>query len=264
MPSMNDISHDYHYSLFKGEPGTWKSSTAVTYPGPQYWFSFDRKMNALSQAIKKFKIDSSQIDYDDYSDWTKARIKLESFISGLTAPKYKTYVIDSITTCADAMLSQVLKEKFGKTRASGATAGKTIGGISVNEMEDFNAEAAGLTELLSLTKELCHYRKVDIILIAHVIRVEQKDPSGKVSIARTLVTAGKKPAAKIPAVCDETYHFNVKPSPIVGQNAKIEIFTTNVGDDFARTTLSLDHTIELDGEKNFYQQVIKPAIEKMR
>ncbi len=189
MSDMSTINNDVHFSLFTGEPGVRKSTTALTYPKPMYWFSFDGKMGALTLPMKRWGIDPKSIHYDDYSDWTTARNKLEQL--QVTCP-YKTIVIDSITSCADYMLRQVLTLKSGKTRKSGADQGKVIGGISVNEVEDFNAESAGLTELIALTKDIHKHHKVDIILIAHVIRIESKSLDGKVNVSRTIVTAGKR------------------------------------------------------------------------
>jgi hypothetical protein len=40
---------------------------------------------------------------------------------------------------------------------SGAAAGKNIGGIAVNEIEDYNAESSALNELIALTKDIQAY-----------------------------------------------------------------------------------------------------------
>lgn len=260
MPNLSTIDHNFHYSLFKGEPGVRKSTQALGYPLPQYWFSFDGKMNALGIPMKNWGIDPTMIDYDEYTSWTPARAKLEQLQVNC---KYKTIVIDSITSCADYMLRQVLKDKQGKTRASGAQAGKVIGGISVNEIEDFNAESAGLTELIALTKDISKFHKIDVILIAHVIRTEQKSLDGSINVSRALVTAGKKPAAKIPAYCDETYHFGVETGMVVGQGGDYNVITSHVGEDFARTSLPLDNKIILKGTAQLYKDFVKPAIDKL-
>lgn len=263
MPSnMSSNRNDVHYSLFKGEPGTRKSSQAVTFPTPQYWFSFDGKMNALNIPIKKFGIDASQIEFDDYTSWPVAANKLREFATGSPGNlKYKTIVIDSITSCADYILREIIKGKTGSTRKSGADAGKVIGGIPVNELEDFNAESAALTELISLTKDVHKFHKIDVILIAHVIRIETKDPAGRISVSRQIVTAGKKPAYKIPAYCDETYHFGLRTSIDPTAGGEYVILTQNSGDDFARTTLPLDREIVIT-DKNLYKDVVLPAIAK--
>lgn len=252
MPDMSSVKNDVHFSLFKGEPGTRKSTAALSFPLPQYWFSFDRKMNALSIPMKKWGIDPSQVQFDDYTDWIKARQKLEQFQISCS---YKTVVIDSITSIADAMLRGSIAAKGGSSRK--------VAGISVNEIDDFQAEAAGLMELIALAKDVHKYNKIDIILIAHVIRTENRLLDGKTNITRVLVTAGKKPAAKIPAYCDETYHFGVEPSVDMSKGGDYIIQTANAGDDFARTTLELPTIIQIGGDK-LYEKHIKPAIEKQQ
>jgi hypothetical protein len=260
MATLETLDHSVHYSLFKGEPGTRKSTAALSYPLPQYWFSFDGKMSALGIPARNWGVDLSQVHYDDYVDWTSARNKLENL---QTSCPYKTIVIDSITSCADYMLRQVLKQKVGKTRSSGANAGKQIGGIAVNEIEDFNAESAGLTELMALTKDIHKHFKVDVILIAHVIRTEQKSLDGSISVSRVIVTAGKRPAAKIPAYCDETYHFGMERSLVEGGGGDFNILTSYAGEEFARTTLPLPNKIVL-GSDPLYSKYIKPAIDEMK
>lgn len=253
---MENVPNNVHYTLLKGEPGTRKSTAALGWPKPLYFFSYDGKMNALRLPMKLWNIDPKSVSFDDYTDWTAARSKLESF--AINCP-YKTIVIDSITSCADSMLRQTIKAKMGKQRSSGAQAGKNVGGIAVNELEDYNAEAAGLTELIALTKDIHKYHKIDIILIAHVVRTDYKSPDGKMNISRVLVTAGKKPAAKIPAYCDETYHFGFEPSAIVGEAGDLIVETVNNGEDYARTTLTLPSTIKLKND-NLYEKYILPAI----
>jgi len=270
--TLEQLNFDALYTLLKGDPGTWKSSSAITYPTPQYWFSFDRKMQALALPAKKHGVDLSKISYDDFSTWTMHRdgnkpSALSILESLRTNCPYRTIIIDSVTTAADAMLRQILDAKIGTQRNSGAAAGKFIGGIDVSEIEDFNGEAAGINELLALSKDVCERRKVNFILIAHVVRTEQKDLTGKTSIARSLVTAAKKPAAKIPAVCHETYQFSLKGGQgvIVNQEAVgLQVHTVNNSEDYARTVLPLDKILELGPDINFYKTYIEPAIEKMK
>ena len=259
MPTMSTINHDIHFSLFKGDPGTRKSTAALSYPKPIYFFSYDRKMNALTIPMQKWNINPDEVHYDDYEDWTKAASKLEEF--RIKCP-YKTIVIDSITTCADAMLRQTLKLKTGN-RASGAAAGKLIGGIAVNEIEDFNAEAGGLNELMALTKDIQKFHKIDVILIAHIINRDSKKLDGKVEVSRTIVTAGKAPAAKIPAICDETYHFGIERAVIEGQGGAYIIQTTNTGSDYARSSLPLPTVIQINDDP-LYEKYILPAINKLK
>jgi hypothetical protein len=217
-------------------------------------------MNGIMIPLRNWGIDPKLIQYDDYDDFNRARIKLEQF--QVNCP-FKTIVVDSLTSCADMTLRQTLKAKVGKTRASGATAGKQISGIQVNEIEDYNAESAALQELVSLTKDIHAYHKVNIILIAHVVQAEYRSIAGETHISRTIVTAGKKVAPKIPAYCGEVYHFNIERSIDTSQGGAYTLLTEHTGDDFARTALPLPRKISFGGEP-LYDKYIKPAIDKMK
>lgn len=260
-PTMEAVNFDSLYCMFKGEPGTRKSTHALSFPGPQYWFSWDRKMSGIFIPMRKWGIDPKTVTYDDYDDWTKAKMKMEQL--QVNCP-YKTIVLDSITSMADVTLRQTLKLKYGQTRQSGATAGKLIAGIAVNEIEDYNAETGALNELIALTKDINSFHKVNVILIAHVVKAEYRDTTKKTThISRQIVTAGKNVAAKIPAYCGEVYHFNIEQGFVEGQGGDYSLLTEHTGDDFARTALDLPTKIVFGG-KPLYDTWIKPAIEKLK
>src|SRR5512145_2001547 len=101
MPNMSDMNFEAMVYLLKGEPGTRKSTQAASFPGPQYWFSWDRKMNSIYLPMKKWGIDPKSISYEDYDDWNRPRQKLEQL--KVNCP-YKTVVGDAITSMADATL----------------------------------------------------------------------------------------------------------------------------------------------------------------
>jgi len=257
---MDEINLDSLYCLMKGEPGTRKSTSALSFPKPMYFFSWDKKMRSLLLPMRAWNINPKDIQYDDYDDWSKARAKLEQL--QVNCP-FKTIVLDSITSCADCALQQTMKLKYGTTRKSGATAGKTVAGIAINELEDYNAESAALAELISLTKDIHTYHKVNIILIAHVIQVDYKSVAGETHVSRTIVTAGKKIAGKIPAYCEEVYHFNIEKSIDTSQGGNYALLTQHTGDDFARTSLPLEKKI-IFGNDPLYDKWILPAINQLK
>jgi hypothetical protein len=218
-------------------------------------------MNGIYLPMKKWGIDPKTIQYDDYDDWAKPKKKLEQL--QVSCP-FKTIIIDSITSMADMTLRQTMRVKYGTTRQSGATAGKLVAGIAVNEIEDYNAESSAIQELISLTKDINVYHKVNVILIAHVVKAEYRDTTKKTThISRQIVTAGKNVAAKIPAYCGEVYHFNIDAGFVEGAGGAYTLLTTHTGDDFARTALELPTKIEL-GDKPLYDTWVKPAIDKMK
>jgi len=251
--NMDTVKFDGLYCLFKGEPGTRKSTAALSFPGPQYWFDFDGKMDALRLPMRAWGIDPKTIEFDKYKDWDTAKKKLEGF---QTNCKYKTIIIDSITSCADAINRQTLKFKSNKGE------GKTVGTINVNSMEDYNAEDSALKELIALTKDIHDYHKCNVILIGHIIQKEVKGPNNTTHMSRILVTAGKGIAQKIPAYCSEIYHFNIETGMIANLGGQYALKTTHTGDDFARTSLQLEPQITF-GNEQLYQKWIAPAITKI-
>jgi len=266
MPTMDQVDPAITYSLFKGEPGTRKSTVALTYPKPQYWFSFDQKMESLGIPMRNFRIDPKDIEFDDYKDWNAAKAKLESLqVNPLMKDKRKiaTLIVDSITSMGDATNQQTLQTK-GMARKSGdGEQGKVIAGIAVNSVEDYNAEMAVFQELIALTKDIHKHYAINVILIGHILQTEQKSLDGKTHFSRTLVTGGKKAAAKIPAYCTEIYHFNIKMGLNASSGGQYELFTVHTGDDFARTALPLNEEI-IFGNDNFYDRYIIPAVKKMK
>jgi len=259
MTDMSVAKIDSQYIMLIGTAGTRKSTQALSYPKPQFWLSFDQKMNSLLIPMKKWGISPKEIHYEDYKNWNDPRAQLEKL--QVNCP-YKTIIIDSTTTAANAILRQAKQMKTGITRQSGAAAGKLIAGIAVNEMEDYNAEAAALLELVALTKDICKYHHVNIILISHLIQAEYKSAGNTVNIVRTIVTAGKRIAPMIPAYCEEVYHSFIKKGFDADSGGDYAILTSSTNEDFARTQLLLDKEIIVN-DKPLYNTWIKPAIDKI-
>lgn len=259
MSDMSTIDPGILFCMFKGEPGTRKSTQALSFPGPQYWFSFDCKMKGINIPMREWGVDPKSITYDDYLVTATERTPLDRVKAKLQQLQvdcpYKTIVLDSVTSCADLILRQTLHMKGGS--------GKQIAGIAVSSVEDFNAEASGLTEIMGCLKDIHLTYRVNVILIAHVIQTELRELNGETHMSRIIVTAAKKVAAKIPAYCDEVYHFNIKSGFDVDAGGDYGLLTTHTGEDFARTTLPLEKEIIFKNER-LYTKWIAPAIDKMK
>lgn len=253
MPSLQNHKMQGLYSLYKGEFGTRKSTAALSFPKPIYYFDYDMKIDALQLPAKKWGLNKLDIDYDIYKDWDSACKKLNQFQLNC---KYKTIVIDSITSLADSAIRQTLNFK---TSAGG---GKKIGTIPVGGFDEYNAEAAVLNELIALTKDIQTHHNINIILIGHVIQKEIKSANGTTHMARLLVTAGKTPAQKIPGYCSEIYHFNIESNMDANKAGDYTIRTSHTGDDFARTSLELPSLIRFN-DIPLYDKWIKPALDLM-
>jgi hypothetical protein len=261
MPTLETLDPTYQFYMFKGEPGTRKSTAALSFPTPQYWFSWDKKMQSMLVPMMNWGINVNEVQYDDYGNWDDARKKLESLqISSnfkVNGKKIETVIIDSMTSAMDMTIRQVSKIKG----QSGD--GKKIAGIPVAGFEEFNAESSAGNEMIALLKDIQTNHKCNIILIAHVMEVSGKTPGGETVMSRSIVTAAKRLAAKIPGYCSEVYHFDIESSISASVPGDYTIITEHTGDDFARTGLNLPRRWKMNA-KPLYKDLLLPAIEELK
>lgn len=258
MASLESVDMTALFTMLKGEPGTRKSTCALSYPGPQYWFSTDQKMEALALPAKRWGLwGKNHVQFDDYTDWDKPRAKMESL--QVNCP-YKTLVVDSITSSGDAMTNQVKKFK----RANKEGGGKTIGGIPVSGLEEFNAESSAFQEMIALLKDIHKFHHVNVILIAHVLGARKDNEANKLTHhSRIIVTGAEKISAKIASYMTEVYHFNIVPAFEADKEGAYSLMTTHTGNDYARTSLPLAQTITFNNEP-LYEKWVGPAIKALQ
>jgi hypothetical protein len=258
MATLESVNIEALFTMLKGEPGTRKSTQALSYPGPQYWISTDRKMGALHLPAKRWGLwGTNHVTFDDFSDWDKPKAKLKTF--EVSCP-YKTIIVDSVTSIGDNINLQTKRNKNAEDR------GKTIGGIRVNSVEDYNAEAGAFQELMHILKDLHEYHRVNIILIAHVVGQRNKDnDSNKLTHhSRVIITGGDKISGKIASYMTEVYHFNIDTGfNVDSDSGQYGLYTTHTGNDYARTSLPLEGKIIFNNEP-LYDKWIKPAIVKLK
>jgi len=255
MPTLEFVNLDGLFVMLKGEPGTRKSTCALSFPTPQYWVSTDRKMQALMLPAKRWGVNMKEVHYDDYEDWDKPYAKLKTFQVNCN---YKTIIIDSITSIGDNMTSQTRKQKQGKGE------GKMIGTINVSGLEEYNAEASAFQDLLGVLKDIHGYHKCNIILIAHVVGQRKDDDKNKLTHhSRVIITGGDKISGKIASGMQEVYHFDVKPGFAETDEGEYGLFTSHTGNDYARTSLPLERKITFNNHP-LYERWIAPAILKLK
>lgn len=256
MPTLDSVNLDALFTMLKGEPGTRKSTQALSYPTPQYWVSTDQKMEALTLPAKRWGVNMKEVHYDDYSDWDKPKAKLKSF--QVNCP-YRTIICDSITSIGDNINRQT------KTNKSDAGGGKIVGGVSTNSIEDYNAEASAFQDFMAILKDIHKFHKVNIILIAHVVGQRVNDAANKLTHhSRVIITGGDKISGKIASYMTEVYHFNVDTDFNVDSGeGKYGLFTQHTSHDYARTSLPLDRRIQFNNDP-LYERWVAPAIKKLR
>lgn len=241
--------------MLKGEPGTRKSTCALSFPLPQYWVSSDQKMEALTLPAKRWGVDMSQVHFDDYTDWDKAEAKLKTF--QLNCP-YKTVIVDSLTSTGDNMNHQTISQKIGQGQ------GKKIGSIYVPGLEEYNAEASAFSNLIKILQDIHKFHKINIVVIAHVVGQRKDDDKNKLTHhSRVIITGGDKISGKIASRMVEVYHFDVKPGFAETDDGEYACFTSHTGNDYARTSLPLERRIVFNN-RPLYADFIRPAIDRLK
>lgn len=264
MPTLDQKKIEAIFAMFKGEPGTRKSTCALSFPTPIFWFDIDQKIDSVIIPAKKWGINLKDVTYENFTEWNTSNKAIEQKLESLQMNcPYRTIVLDSVTSMGDVVNQQTSRLKSGTTTKEGAEKGMRIGGITVNSLEDYKAEASAFTTLVSKLKDIHTHHKVNVIIVAHVVGERQQKDKGNIThFARIIITGGKTISGKIPAYCPEVYHFNVAPHPDVNKPPDYELFTVHTGDDFARTSLPLDTKISF-GDKELYKNWIKPAMDKL-
>ena len=238
--------------LFKGEPSAGKSIAAASFPNCYIFDMEDRIRSVAAHWLPKGKRD---IQYDTYGyhDYNKFDTMWDKLIDAGKMNKfpYDTIVVDTLTSCSDLLLHHVSRQKGQDSKKL-----KKVGGITVNSIEDYNAESSALTELVLMMRQIkCKYK----ILVAHVVKTDRQDlENNETVVTRQLLTAGKKVAAKLPGYFDEIYHFEQKPQ---AGRPRFLVQTMNTGEDFARTTLSLPQQIDQTGQSLF--DIIQPKLQEV-
>jgi hypothetical protein len=259
MPTLDEVKGDQGlFYLFKGEPGTRKSTQALSFPTPQYWFSHDKHMHSLVLPMKKWGVDAKQVHYDNYTDWAAMETKLKQFQERCP---YKTLIVDSVTSEGDSINDQVISLKGNIKKGEGEQL-RNIGGIEVNSLEDYKAEASAFRDTIAYLKDISGYHKINVILIAHVVGTRPNEKDNSSYFTRIIVTGGKVISAKIPAYCDEIYHFYVEPDVDLKKEGKYALITRNNGSDYARTGLPLPQQIAF-GDNSLYERWVQPAITQL-
>lgn len=254
MKAADYIDNKTLFVLGKGDPGSGKSIAVSTWleKGPMYFIDFDGKIKAIINFWKKHKPSMlDNLEFDHFETYNEAMDKFEDLYKSGGCTKYTGGIcIDTLTTGVDSLLVQVNDIKGGGN--------KKVGGIAVNEIEDYNAESSGLTRLISHAKFKLHKPyNINFFLLAHVVMTESIDLKTKNVIqSRQLVTAGKKVAAKLPGYFDEIWHFGCEKN-METSAVDYKVMTQNAGVDYARTSCNLpaSMTITYPRCKTLYQQV---------
>lgn len=228
----------------KSDPGCGKTIQATSFAmgGEVYVMDCDNRMAPVLLFHGKQPY-AKRIKYDTYHrNYPKFAAKLEELYKSCP---YDTLIVDSLTALTDMIILQSIMTAgtgsgYDKERSS-----RIIGGVKLAGIEDYAMEDGALTQVFDALRGM----KCNVILTAHVVETRSKDiKSKKETVTRTLLTGGKKPAAKIPVYFDEFYHLYGR-TEIDGSLHYIAA-TTNTGDDWGKTALPVPPEIDLTQDRN--------------
>lgn len=242
--------------LLKGPPGEGKSIAAASFAtGGEVFYAYIDKKSAPELVTFFTKIGRAdllkQIDIRFYSSHN-INMLLNDMIKMQQEPgKYFAGVLDSVTSLTKSAVNWSLAFRpLSKSNESGEKQKENI----MPGFDEYKVETSLVCQLLDLYKALPWYN----IWLAHPLPQLKMEAtsSGRIeSITKTssLVTYGSKVAGIIPGEFTEHYHFG-------RQGGKRVIWTDMTGEDFAKTSLPLPRTLDVDG-KLFYE-VWKETVNK--
>ena len=197
--------------LFKGTTGTGKTVAAWGKEfRPVYTFDMENRAEGAIDYYKRLDGHVKDCEYDVFPmgmSWNTLDQRMEELMRSCP---YKTIHVATLTAYVHYILKHLIQTKGLEKAADGRTKGKSIGGIPVNTLEDYNAEDAGIIfELLSFL-QIMKSQGVNVILEAHITPYEVKDGTGNEMSMKTvfqILTKGKKGPAQIPGYFNEVYLF---------------------------------------------------------
>lgn len=221
--------------LFVGRPGSGKSVGAASFPKPMYIAEIGGRIKPVVEFFG-----DENIEFDSYleGDFPKLHTKLNELVRNPVNKKgepLQTLVIDGWTGLADMLLTYSMDNR-GRD-------GSQKGLLRMLEVEDFNAETQGLTNLIlmfSLMKNIPFK-----IMTAHLLITEHYNIlTNKNELHKSILTAGKKVTEKIPAKFDEVWMFFTKDEMVVGKEPRRLVRTIRQGDDFVKHAINVPPEIE--------------------
>lgn len=129
MPNLSEIKTEGAFKgLIQAESGTGKTCLAATFPGPIEYLDWDGKVDSAAAYLRSKKMDEQikMINVEQFPPWLGVASpldKLSKLISDVYIPqqktgqmKFKTLVLDSITTFSAATLAHIVKTNPGIKR----------------------------------------------------------------------------------------------------------------------------------------------------
>lgn len=237
--------------VLAAKPGRGKTASGFTFPTPMKVFNFDgnNKIEGPTHYIKKFNLKLDDIDVISPEDWNYDWVKFDQMLQmyAKNPSPYKSFGFDSLTSIADSLLGFTAAAKL---KADPNKLKKT-GGVQVAGIDEYNAETSGIMDIVMFMKDV----NAHVWLTAHIIETVRRDIEKNQEIRETsLLSGGKKAAARIPAYFPECYKIEKEEGVTSSEPIRFYVETKSSGDDYARTNFALPKRFEITG-KDFFTEL---------
>jgi hypothetical protein len=194
--------------LSKGENGSGKTIlSASPILRPTYVFDFENRFDSV---LRYYKGNLKDLEFDSYPIGTSYYNIDKKMDDILARPIYKTVVAASLTSFIYNILNHLIMMKVAENKTDKRIKVNTVGGIPINQLQDFNAEdSAIINDLVSFFQQL-KAQGTNCILEAHISPYEMRYFEGGQQVTetiRTILTKGKKAPAAVPGFFNEVWLF---------------------------------------------------------
>ena len=203
--------------LNKGESGSGKTIGALSFATAEkqmYTIDIDQRMETGVAYLAKHRPELLKYNhFDTFRRWQDIIDKLDSWMGGTRRCPYGGIHLDSITTLAKMIFTEQVDDReeraeATKNKGEGRVKSTKLGDIPVSQIEDYKAENAGISMILSMLRSKS-FEHCDIFVNAHVMVHFQKklNEEGEGKPTRRIVTAVQAIAAEIPIYFNEIWHY---------------------------------------------------------
>lgn len=224
---------------------------------PTYVFDFENRFDSV---LKYHKGNLRDLEFDSYPIGT-SYYNIDKKMDEIVArPVYKTVVAASLTSFIYNVLNHLIKSKVGQKTKAGQDKGMKIGGIPVNELQDFNAEdSAIINDLVAFFQQL-KSQGTNCILEAHITPYELKyfeEGQQITQVIRQILTKGKKAPASVPGFFNEIWLFEKGYEGILAGSgtARYNVNTLGSALDECKTSWGIP-SFEWTNERDPYQKYV--------
>lgn len=225
---------------------------------PTYVFNCEGRFESV---LQYYKGNLKDLEFDNFpigSGYFNLNKRMDDLVARCP---YKTVVMSSLTSFIYVVLNHLIESKAGQKTKAGHPAGMRIGGIPVNELQDYNAEdSAIINDLISFFQQL-KVQGINTILEAHLTPYELswfEDGQKVTQTIRQILTKGKKAPASVPNFFNEIWLFEKVSEGIMAsqQTKKYMVNTQGTPLDECKTSWEIPNFAWTDNKDPYKKYVL--------